>query len=474
MKEQQSFFDTILEKLEGDSALWSVTEDKYGYSIWPFIRHRVLFHLLYARREINSLDPGHRSTFIQKLRTVVFSIFSGNPFLLTFSNPSILIFNSGVGNVRRGRVYANRLADYFYRELPDKTSLLEETSYGRHQLPRHKGVYSHFFFRLAALVIRPFIRKSRSKLEQKTDFLLKLLQSKLGVDHCDEPFVQKLRIETLLKLEEVYAESMVYRLFFKFVKPRWILVEDACYGSRAHLIFIAKSNSIKVAEYQHGFINKFHLAYNYGSWVIKDNFCNNYLPDVFLSYGDYWNNTIRIPVPSVSIGNPYLSEYTPTKSQQQKPSALVLGAGVGTEFIIRRTLELCKVFKAMNLETYFRPHPLEWANAKQQYHELVTNGIHLDTFSDLYDSFSKSSIVVGELSTALFEARRFSNDVYLVGNSYDEYFGGDTATLFPSVDEGIRTNFCQDDVRRDVVFWQSDWKANYRKTILNTSNAGEG
>src|SRR5688572_26857346 len=68
-----SYFDLLLDKLESDGALWEIQESRTQLAIWPFIRHRVLFHLLYSRRKIDSIEAGHRSSYFEKFKSVLFA-----------------------------------------------------------------------------------------------------------------------------------------------------------------------------------------------------------------------------------------------------------------------------------------------------------------------------------------------------------------------------------------------------------------
>jgi hypothetical protein len=63
----------------------------------------------------------------------------------------------------------------------------------------------------------------------------------------------------------------------------------------------------------------------------------------------------------------------------------------------------------------FRPHPVERANAAQKYGDILRRyGWRLDLESDPYASFARSILVVGDVSTAMFEALEFECSVVLI------------------------------------------------------------
>jgi hypothetical protein len=96
------------------------------------------------------------------------------------------------------------------------------------------------------------------------------------------------------------------------VSPKIVIMDGASYGgSRAIQVRAAKERGIPVAELQHGWIGAAHGAYNFGRSMWRDEM-RQYLPDVLLTFGDYWAEEISSPFTAVSIGKPHLEAMVAT------------------------------------------------------------------------------------------------------------------------------------------------------------------
>ena len=180
------------------------------------------------------------------------------------------------------------------------------------------------------------------------------------------------------------------------------------------MVTIAKQLGIKVAEYQHGLINKNHLAYNFSN-EIKER-VRNYTPDEILFWGEYWSERTNISGKKVIVGYPYIEikslnlSHTPKK----KPRVLLLSGGSIPQEYIKISYWLLKELGEENYEYIFRPHPSERIAVNERYSELFKIGYNLDN-DNLYESLSKSDICISlEFSTVLYEAVFFCKKVVLL------------------------------------------------------------
>ncbi|HET8737393.1 MAG TPA: hypothetical protein VFM69_12415 [Pricia sp.] len=83
----------------------------------------------------------------------------------------------------------------------------------------------------------------------------------------------------------IQAGKKLYNFLFKLYRPKVIFL--VCYYSNFELILAAKKNNIPVIELQHGLVANGHRAYHF-----KERQPNAFLPDYFLSYGNYASNTV--------------------------------------------------------------------------------------------------------------------------------------------------------------------------------------
>jgi len=82
----------------------------------------------------------------------------------------------------------------------------------------------------------------------------------------------------------------------------------AYYGGESYIIRVAKERGIKTAEFQHGVVSNMHPAYNYGEGILNSEEYRKYIREYFLTYGEYWNNQIKIPGKKYVVGNPHFHE----------------------------------------------------------------------------------------------------------------------------------------------------------------------
>ncbi len=468
-------FARILNKLEGDSKITGITHDGSGLALWPFIRHQTLFYFTFTKRNFASVGKGHTATKWEVIRTLIFAFWK-NALLLTLKSKAIWIVNSGITNVKTDdKRYFNRLADYFYQLRPHDTIELEETAYGKHSLPRiHKGVYSHLSIRILARVLSPFLKRfERESINEKADHLFATLLETLSDEDYDPEFFNNLKKELQLKLPTILAEFTIYKFLLKYGRPKLLLVEDASYGSKSHLIKAAKDLAIPVAEYQHGLINHQHIAYNFGPSVEKSAY-RNFLPDFFLTFGRIWGDMIQLPVKKIHIGNPHLSESAEkSKKIKKEKIILVLGTGTNSEEMINLVLLLDKKHRSKGYQVIFRPHPLEWATVASVYNRVLDQKISIDTTSNVYHSFQRAEIVVSELSTALYEAKAFVNHVYLIRNDFSESFGDESMNIFPTLNENADLELGGSDnpEQSNQQLWERNWKENYEEFIRAAINS---
>lgn len=458
----------LIEKIEQEPKVFEVVEDRFGLSLWPFIRHPFLFKQTFAKVGLTSVGKGVLTSKRELLVTLLFSLLK-NPFLLLFKKRKIWIVNSGITNIKVNGVYTNRFADYYYRQFPEDTVLLEETAYGKHSLPRaHKAVYSHLFVRLLAVPFSWVFFFDREKFRAKVQAMEFALKEILPDESKKDPaFFTEFKERLLRDFKIIYAEYVIYRVLIKWGRPKLMLIEDASYGSRAHLVRAAKEYKVKVVEYQHGTVNQSHLAYNFGQAIRQSTYLS-YLPDYFLTFGDLWGKMINLPATKISIGNPHLSENVARLQLVPKSKTiLVVGTGSDPASIIDIVLRLRKKYSMMGYQVVLRPHPLEYANIHFTYSRLLQAGIKLDTHPDLYQSLQNSEVVIGEYSTAIYEAVAFGVKVFLIRNKLSDSFGDESLSLFPALDNIEEQNIFDDvkNVSLGSTIWESEWKRRYNSFV---------
>lgn len=215
----------------------------------------------------------------------------------------------------------------------------------------------------------------------------------------------------------IYFERMLKRL-----RPK-LLVEVVHYRFENMVLNqVAKKHKIPVVELQHGLTGKYHIAYNYGD--IKNNDC---LPDVFLSFSDYWSNTMRLPdsiVKIQSVGFPYYERKILEFKKDSNPLyILFLSSGTIGASLSQLAIELNSLLTGTDLKIVYKLHPGEFSDWKERYPELARSDIMVidNAEIDLYSLFSKSVAQVGVYSTALFEGLGYRLKTYILDAGHTEH-----------------------------------------------------
>jgi hypothetical protein len=312
--------------------------------------------------------------------------------------------------------------------------------------------------------------KERKNIEELISFVCTSL--KKGGLNFDELEIKNIVIKNT---EAFFKKKSFYDFFLKNKRPKIIFLEDASYGSRAHILLAAKKYKIPVVELQHGFVNEEHIAYNLGKGILEDKFSKLFYPDVYFSYGQFWKESINTPSKVVNIGNPYLEEQINEVSiiprDNDKKTILFLSSAVAISESIDFLSALKIIADSYGYAVRFRPHPLERLSVKDKYSALFGIGIVMSEDIPLYNDLSNADIIISEISTALFEALALKDKVhFLFMSSYTKSYINDKIKI-PQVDcDTIADIFKKQDAPNDInYFWEANWKHNFERELKNIS-----
>lgn len=219
-----------------------------------------------------------------------------------------------------------------------------------------------------------------------------------------------------------HLDARMLRLLDR-LQPRIVFMEDASYGSRANLIAMMKDRNITVVEPQHGWIGSSHGAYNFGAAMSKPELKRT-LPDVLMTFGEFWSSHIRHPATVVAIGKPHLEamarEAPPFDSRKQE--VLVVSSVADPSEMAAFTLAVRDALPP-GWRVRFRPHPSERASLRERYPTLDgADGVGFDENSDVYESLKTARGVVGVASTVLYEALAMGCHVFVKDSPFAAYY----------------------------------------------------
>lgn len=461
---------TLLQ-VENNKDLLEYACPKTGVSVWPLIRISVL-------RTIMS-DWLYKSIPLSSVkRKTKYSELAKNAALSTAHNISynatgrrdILVQSTGLGNFVHEGVTHDRLAGYFSEAIPERTLVFQDKP-----KQHHGQIYSFepILFRTPYNIIHSTYSRLAVKANHK-EIARDLVEcvSRNAVECFGYTFnaqqVQAFSNSLAQKIAAFPFATDAYANFFAKRKIRLLLKEDACYGGNSiPIIHAAKLSNVVVAEYQHGAISKGHDAYNVADVLVSSSAFQKVLPDYLLTYGNWWSSQTNLPIKKVPIGNPHLTESIGKMGQLEKSrtKVLILGDGVETGMYLELASHISGFTRNQELTVAFRPHPFERNRVRSS---QLPSGVVLDTHSNIFSSLVESRVVIGELSTGLFEAVGLCDMVLLWETEKSRFaFPELPFRSFSDVDEieVILRNgsiySCESKLSHQSELWEPNWKKNY-------------
>jgi hypothetical protein len=213
---------------------------------------------------------------------------------------------------------------------------------------------------------------------------------------------------------------VIFNFLIKIQKPKRIFVNDGIYLSP--LIAVAEKYNIEVIEFQHGVINKYHLAYHF-----PDQKRNTYFPHKLLLFSNYWKNKATYPKGTelISTGNDFF--FYSYNLEKDKKAVLVIGDGKLYNQLVAFVKLNLKFFLQNNFEVTYKLHPSEVPQWLDRYSELkllfetkkirvIGNELSMATL------INKSEFVFGVNSTSIYESLDAGCKTFVLDLQSSEYF----------------------------------------------------
>jgi hypothetical protein len=313
----------------------------------------------------------------------------------------VLILSTGSGLAIVGGESVNSLADPFAEALGQRAWSVEglfEDHWPRARR-RNRRVSSSGLDRLRIAVQPRLVRHTtqRRPVEAVVNLAAERARTLLGWRLSED------RREALIgygarRVDQFDVQRSIAASWIRRVRPTIALIEEASYGQSAVTVALLREHGVRTVEFQHGMVTPGHDAYNVAPALAASNAFQRLIPDTFLSYGERWSRQFNMPIRErVVIGNPRRT----AALQNWRPAAdrsriIVLGDGIETDAFIALTARLARVL-GPGWDVRFRPHPIERSRLRPDLDVTVDE-------QPLYESFAHAHCVVGEASTALFEA----------------------------------------------------------------------
>jgi len=440
-----------------------------GFRLWPCLRTMLFLEI--RRKKLEMTEPYRSTISIPFWRTrfglkMLSSIRSRNPFCAKHSKYEFVILSSA--GLRRALIN-NRKFDVIYDFI---TPFLSSTPIfiESHVNLKHKPPeYSEDVAYREYITLFGYLKYRRLDDVSSIEKFLLFTREKIHERFAFYTFDLKLYKQKIIK---DLVETLMFKQFLHKWKTKVMFVNCASYGrSHAFVCKMCKELGISVVEFQHGFANNYHPAYSYPNC---DEHYLKYLPDYYLTFGEYWNNELRnLPVKKIAIGNPGLEYHINDSSNEigkhNRQRILFISDGTYGISFQDLALELLRLIPEDKFEIVFRPHPGERVLAKERYKKIVSSGkITLDMNENVYSSLKLSDHVVGIGSTVIFEAVAFEKEIHILrsvlsNTNIPSFIGmlfSDASELREQIiNSEIGSRMSGNSVNRDYL-WERNWKHN--------------
>jgi hypothetical protein len=427
--------------------------------VWPMLRWPLAQQA--ARRELGTNDSVPRPRWQSRMRQLRAAL----PVARRASRargPVATVFLVGGTTVSGNRRnVTNWLIDPLARASGDAVVLQDARLRGA---PAFERTYTlaDLLTRLDAGVrARPLSTRDRKLAEEA---VTELTQSYPAAD-ADPATLRRLMVHRLTRaaMFEREMERLIDRL-----GPRLVVMEEAAYGSRGHLIAALRARGIRVAEPQHGVIGPSHAAYNYGAaWSAEE--LARHLPHELLTFGEFWSDELAWPARAVAVGKPHLSaQASSAPPLMQRDRAVLVASSMFQRADLIATATRIRDLLPEDWTVLIRPHPAERDTAQEVFAPVLSESrIALDLGGDVYRTFGRVRGVVGYISTVSYEALAFelpsvildspTADLYMPREIFGERVRDD-ADLAAAVDAIVAGGHPSGDWRR---VWADDPEARF-------------
>lgn len=393
--------DVFLE-FEKEHDLLKYKFSKSGYCMWPFIRHQIVSYLLYGNNssikfEDNTLPEGKQkikkimSLVVDYARTLALSKRQG-----TIKTKKALFLSRDSSDINSEYGWYNRTLDFFAECFPNDSQMLILSTNTLCTPRRFKNYFIDVRLHTNIKIIERFNHINSKDISQ-VDLLLSEVENQFPcIDDYLENRIKKLLLRKCRSIdyEIKYLSKLVDR-----IKPKVAVIEDGCYGyDKAVYIKILKNKGIKVFEAQHGLIGLNHPAYNF-IFDRKSEYVD-YLPDVFMSYGKYWESVSRLPIRVIPIGAPNF--YSNSVEDKEKKGRILIALTDYSSYWIDFVKDYLR--DKIEVDIVIKAHPLS-TNLLDDFGEFEdVEGIELCAHGNIYDFISEAEFIMSDMSTVIFEA----------------------------------------------------------------------
>jgi len=251
-----------------------------GWCIWPILRFRIIKRLIIKLAEISTTK---KEKSPRRLIHVYWGLRDIPKFLRAPKSDYFVLTSTSARHEASNNGYKDVFFDDFL--LRNKTFFKVENINNDDLLYKSKAALLKSNATTLLIEVLPFIlgklRLGPKCIPQVAKDLFEDLQNEL-----DSGIIDLEEIES--SLYYMYWGKNLYTSILKIIEPNFVLIANpGCY----ELITAAKELGIRVIEFQHGFIDRYHPGYSWNSDAVKFKEIMPIPDDIFL-YGEYFKEEL--------------------------------------------------------------------------------------------------------------------------------------------------------------------------------------
>ncbi len=392
-----------------------------GLSMYVCIRYELMFLLLH---ENNGGQEGlkKRKPNLSRWKIIQYLIFC------FFNKPSSRHVDIiGVANCENNSKIPNKVIDFIHH-LKGYSVNMWLYSPRLIRFGRFKAFFSFDFFFYESLLVSKLLRKKVKESKQKEIYrFIHLIKQELPENIHIDVFKQLEKNLNLIELISLRYQKKLTEHIRK-INPGLILVSEGNNGGWQHaaLFKSCRELGIKTAEMQHG---TFGAGMKYAASLVEDPYFIQHKSEYILTFGPYHNTqtnlkSIKIPVGhynldlSKDIGDQMLTD------KKEINTILYLCEGINyrpsENGLVKTLFNVLKPVEK-NIKLILRIHPSE--NTPERFSMLLKLSnieISEQKKESISNVINRSDIVIGYMSTALFEAKYFEKPVLFYRDKVSE------------------------------------------------------
>ena len=322
------------------------------------------------------------------------------------------------------------------------------------------------------LLIKKILKKHFKRVKQQIFIELQIALEGIATNEQVQKF-------TLHAVQDYYLYQYYRRSYRKMLlqlKPK-LVVEVVSYSMHCMVINeICKELGITTIEFQHGYIERNHIAYNY----ISDSMIRQF-PDKLYLFGNYYKRGIRYPITQdnlITVGFPYfereMKRHQVLEREDGRYTIVFLSQGKWTPLLSRVAVDLQERMRGENVRVLYKLHPFEYETWRQIHPELENSGIEVVGTGEmtLYDCLAVSDAQVGVYSTTILEGLGFGLRTFIYNQREAAYMQNllkmGVAELINSAQELVEKIKQKNEGKYDIdYFWRKDAMKNMEQALVN-------